>query len=178
MCVPGSAPTDPRDEPAPDLADHASPPDVAFAEKWSAAAVTTCSSVWAQIVEGDALVVASETGGFLNTNNWRNRVWNPACKRAGVKATPYDGRHTYASLLIAEGRHPLLVSAALGHASGELVWRRYAHLFDEARHHSEPFSMVGAMETARAKLERSGLRASCAQGTVRVLRATPQAGRK
>jgi integrase len=131
-----------------------------------------------KIVEGDALVAASETGGFLNTNNWRNRVWNTACKRAGVKATPYDGRHTYASLLIAEGRHPLLVSAALGHASGELVSRRYAHLFDEARHHSEPFSMVGAIETARAKLERSGLRASCAQGTVRVLRAYAPGGPK
>ena len=85
-----------------------------------------------------------------------------------MKATPYDGRHTYASLLIHEGRSPLLVSAALGHASGELVWRRYAHVFEEARLAPE-VGMVDAIEQARAELERAGLRPGCAQGAVRVL---------
>ena len=63
-------------------------------------------------------------------------------------ARPADGRHTYASLLIHEGRSPLLVSAALGHASGELVWRRYGHVFAEARLASMS-SMVLAIEEAR-----------------------------
>ena len=52
------------------------------------------------------------------------RVWDEAVKAAGIeRATPCDGRHTFASLLIHEGRSPLLVSAALGHASGETTWR-------------------------------------------------------
>jgi integrase len=89
--------------------------------------------------------------------------------RPGVKATPYDGRHTYASLLIHEGRSPLLVSAALGHASGELVWRRYAHVFEEARL-APSVAMVDAIEAARAELERAGLRPGCSQGAVRALR--------
>jgi integrase-like protein len=115
----------------------------------------------------EALVAASETGGFLNTNN---RVWTPACRRAGVEATPYDGRHTYASLLIHEGRQPLLVSAALGHASGELVWRRYAHVFDAARY-AQGVPMVAAIEAARESLSRAGLRPGCdedASGVVRL----------
>ena len=58
------------------------------------------------------------------------------------------GRHTYASLLIHEGRSPQLVAAALGHASGELVWRRYAHVFDEARL-APSVPMVEAIEVAR-----------------------------
>jgi integrase len=82
---------------------------------------------------GEGLVAASETGGHLHLGNWRNRVWNPACRRAGVEATPYDGRHSYASLLIHAGRSPLAVAAAHGHASGETTWKHYAHVFEEAR---------------------------------------------
>jgi integrase len=90
---------------------------------------------------------------------------------------PYDGRHTYASLLIHEGRSPLLVAAALGHAGGELVWRRYAHVFEEARL-APGAGMVESIEAARADLERSGLRPACAQGPVRVLRAPRPERRK
>ena len=67
------------------------------------------------------------------------------------------GRHTYASLLIHEGRSPQLVAAALGHASGELVWRRYAHVFDEARL-APSVPMVEAIEVARVAVGASGVR--------------------
>lgn len=52
-----------------------------------------------------------------------------------------------ASLLIHEGRSPLLVAAALGHAAGETPWRYYAHVFDESRLAAD-VSMVGAIEAA------------------------------
>lgn len=87
----------------------------------------------------ETAAVCGDCGGtltrpFLELNNWRPRVWDEAVKAAGIeRATPYDGRHTFASLLIHEGRSPLLVSAALGHASGETTWRHYAHVFDESR---------------------------------------------
>lgn len=51
----------------------------------------------------------------------------------GIEANPYDGRHSYASLLIHAGRSPLAVAAAMRHASAEITWKHYAHLFEEAQ---------------------------------------------
>lgn len=79
------------------------------------------------------LVAPSEVGGYLDLGNWRSRAFRDACEAAGITAVPYDGRHSYASLLIHAGRSPLAVAAALGHASAETTWKHYAHLFDEAR---------------------------------------------
>ena len=121
------------------------------------------------VADPDALIAPARGGGFLYWGNWRNRAWNPACLAAGVKAAPYDLRHSFASLLIHEGRNPLLVSAALGHASGELVWRRYGHVFDAARL-APTLSMVEAIEHAREDLRRSGVRSECDTASVRVLR--------
>src|SRR5437764_15413031 len=46
----------------------------------------------------------NDNGGYLDLHNWRRRVFDPACKRAGVKVPPYELRHTYCSLLTHEGR--------------------------------------------------------------------------
>jgi hypothetical protein len=43
-------------------------------------------------------------------------------------------RHTFASLLIAEGASVVFVSRQLGHASADITLRVYAHLFDRAAH--------------------------------------------
>ena len=43
-------------------------------------------------------------------------------------------RHTFASLLIAQGHDPVFVSRQLGHANPAITLRVYAHLFDAARH--------------------------------------------
>jgi hypothetical protein len=100
----------------------------------------------------------SEAGGFLHSNNWRPRVRDRAVQRARIeRATPDDGRHTHAWLLIHAGRSPLLVSAAVGHASGETTWRRDPHVFDEARR-APDVSMVDAIEAARAGSCRRELR--------------------
>lgn len=118
----------------------------------------------------------SQTGGFLNWNNWRNRVWNPAVTRAGffhestrkgrtVKTTtvaPYDLRHSFASLLIHEGRNPLLVAAAMGHSSGQLIWTTYGHVFEDARL-APATPMVEAINAARQELHRVGRAAVAAR---------------
>jgi integrase len=78
----------------------------------------------------DELVFPNQRGGPLNFRNWRRRTWGPACERAEVQATPYDGRHTFASLLIHEGRSIPYVAAALGHTSGRMTLTHYAHMFD------------------------------------------------
>ena len=74
-----------------------------------------------------------EPGGIINWKNWNRRVFAPAAHRAGVVAVPYDLRHTFASLLIHEGRPVPYVSAALGHASSRMTLDRYAHVFEDAR---------------------------------------------
>jgi hypothetical protein len=64
----------------------------------------------------DRPAAAARQGGFLHLGNWRQRVFKPACARAGLEGViPYNGRDTFASLLIYEGRPPVLVVAALGH---------------------------------------------------------------
>jgi integrase len=46
----------------------------------------------------------------------------------------HDLRHTFASLLIAQGANVVFVSRQLGHASPDITLRVYAHVFDGAEH--------------------------------------------
>ena len=84
---------------------------------------------------------------------------------------PPERKH--ASLRIHEGDSPLLVAAALGHSTGERVWRRYVHLFEEARL-APNVAMVEAIETARASVGVSGVRPLFAQDPSRGLRVAGQ----
>jgi integrase len=63
--------------------------------------------------------------------SWRNRVWLPARVLVvdhGPK--PYDLRHSFASLLLAEGRTVHYVADQLGHDAA-LTLSTYGHLIDE-----------------------------------------------
>src|SRR6476646_2579485 len=73
-------------------------------------------------------------GGYLDLHAWRRRVRRPACAAVGVKASPYSGRHSYASLLIHEGRSLPFVSASMGHSSPTTTLEHYIHAFEAARH--------------------------------------------
>ncbi len=76
---------------------------------------------------------AALQGGFLHLTNWRSRAFRAASERAGLSGIiPYNGRDTFASLLIYEGRPPTLVAAALGHGDTQTLWRHYAGIFAEA----------------------------------------------
>ncbi len=59
-------------------------------------------------------------------NNWRRRVF----KRIAPDQRPYALRHTFVSLLIAEGSNVLEVAKQAGN-SPELCLRTYGHLWDE-----------------------------------------------
>lgn len=89
-------------------------------------------------------------------------MWKAAARTAGVGwATPYTGRHTYASALIQAGRSPLAVAAALGHASAETTWKHYAPCFDEARLASATDPETSIWTAREAVLRENGLRPSC-----------------
>jgi integrase len=66
----------------------------------------------------------------LTRQNFRNQQ---ALRRANLRRIRFhDLRHTYASLLIAQGAHPKYIQAQLGHASIQTTLDRYGHLMPDA----------------------------------------------
>ena len=59
------------------------------------------------------------------------RKFLPALRRAGLPRIRFhDLRHTYASLLIAQGEHPKYIQAQMGHSSINVTMDTYGHLLD------------------------------------------------
>jgi integrase len=85
--------------------------------------------------DDDDFVFANQTGGVTSDydwRNWRKRVFVPAASSAGVAiGRPYDLRHSFASLLIHEGRSLAEVAVQLGDAVATVA-STYTHAFVEA----------------------------------------------
>jgi integrase len=80
----------------------------------------------------DALVFTAPWGGPVGDVNFRNRIWNPAVRRAGVRQfPPRVMRHTAASWLVQDGVPLYDVQKLLGHESFATT-ERYAHLAPDA----------------------------------------------
>jgi integrase len=64
--------------------------------------------------------------------NWRRRVFKQAVRKAGLPEStrPYDLRHAFCSLLIAEGASVVEVAAQAGHAP-TMTLNTYAHVMEE-----------------------------------------------
>jgi integrase len=63
--------------------------------------------------------------------SWRRRAFRRASLAAGLThARPYDLRHSFASLLLHEGRSVIYVARQLGH-DARLTLTRYGHVIDE-----------------------------------------------
>jgi len=86
--------------------------------------------------------------------NWRRRTFKPAARSAlqlgenDPTPRPYDLRHTFVSLLIAEGRTLAYVAPQAGHSAEEYA-RTYLHLFDE-HGDADPAERVSAEDAIRA----------------------------
>lgn len=80
---------------------------------------------------------------------WRADRWAPACRAVGLDPVPrpYDLRHSFASLLLAEGRQPRWVADQLGHSLAVLL-STYAHLIDE---YAEAANIDADAEIAKAR---------------------------
>jgi integrase len=76
------------------------------------------------------LVFATPTGGPLTPNNLKRRHFRPILERAKLPKgfRLYDLRHSCATLLLAAGEHPKVVSERLGHASVTLTLDTYSHV--------------------------------------------------
>lgn len=97
--------------------------------------------------------------GAPDWSNWTRDHWRPARALAGCpRVQPYHLRHTFASLLIAEGRPVHEVARLLGHSTPALTLSTYGHLFDEAQLHDAE-DMEAAVVRARGHADRLSGRA-------------------
>lgn len=63
----------------------------------------------------------------------RKTLWTWALKRAGVRYRyPYQTRHTYASMMLSSGEHPMWVAQQMGHADWSMIIRRYGRWMPDA----------------------------------------------
>jgi integrase len=97
------------------------------------------------MAKDDSLVFASRVGTPMTWRNASRRGLGSAVARAGLPHTRFhDLRHTFASLLIAEGLDITYIAAQLGHANPTITLSTYAHVFDRHRHEDHARSALEA----------------------------------
>lgn len=86
----------------------------------------------AQHLKGSVgFVFTAPEGGPIRRSNFRRRVWTPATSQAGLAGLRFhELRHTHVAMLIAEGEHPKVIQARLGHASIRTTLDLYGHLME------------------------------------------------
>lgn len=63
----------------------------------------------------------------------RKTLWQYALKKAGVRYRyPYQTRHTYASMMLSSGEHPMWVAQQMGHKDWSMIIRRYGRWMPDA----------------------------------------------
>jgi integrase len=88
-------------------------------------------------------------------DNWRRRAFDKACTAIGLEeARPYDLRHSFASLLLHEGRSVMYVARQMGH-DPRLTLTTYGHVIDE---------LDDAPKTATEDAIREARRTRCVPG--------------
>ncbi len=63
----------------------------------------------------------------------RKTMFQPCLKRAGVRyRNPYQTRHTFASMMLSAGEHPMWVAKQMGHSDWSMIARVYGHWMPDA----------------------------------------------
>ncbi len=74
-------------------------------------------------------VVRGPMGGAVEYNKQAKRVRKAWAAAEMERITPHEGRHTFASYLIASGLNAKAVTVLMGHSSIQITFDRYGHLF-------------------------------------------------
>jgi len=106
----------------------------------------------------DTLIFPGRDGSVWSDDAWRywrRKIFGPAARAAGLQAPvrPYDLRHSFVSLLLAEGANVVEVARQAGH-SPTMTLSTYAHLFDE-REGAERQSAEQSIRSARQRVTQS-----------------------
>ena len=103
--------------------------------------------------DGD-LLFQSSTARTMGYWALQDRFAEVATRAGGSDLTPHTMRHTFAAILISEGRSIAFVRDQLGHAHTSTTLDMYSHLFDAARHAQDARAGLeanfGAMLESRA----------------------------
>lgn len=63
----------------------------------------------------------------------RKTLWTGILQNAGVRyRNPYQTRHTYASMMLSAGEHPMWVAKQMGHADWTMIARVYGRWMPDA----------------------------------------------
>ena len=83
--------------------------------------------------EADTLVFVADRGGPLNYSHWRQRIWNPACLRAGLAGlTFHDLRRCNTTGMVADNVDVKTAMTRFGHSDVRLTIELYAQATTEA----------------------------------------------
>ena len=103
----------------------------------------------------EGLVFAMPEGTALRRENFRKRVWLPACEAAGVEGLRFhDLRHTNATLAAASGAPLRAIMHRLGHHSAAAALRYQHQLAGQDTAIAEYLETVGRPQDAPAATER------------------------
>lgn len=62
----------------------------------------------------------------------RKTAWTPTLTKAGVKyRKPYNTRHTFASIMLSSGAHPMWVAKQLGHKDWGMIRKIYGRWIED-----------------------------------------------
>jgi integrase len=99
-------------------------------------------------------VVRGPKGGAVAYTKQRARVAKAWAAAELERITPHEGRHTFASYLIASGLNAKAVTVLMGHSSIQITFDRYGHLFpgheDEAAERLDSY-LAAAVSNAVTK---------------------------
>lgn len=80
----------------------------------------------------DTLVFTDSEGGRIDEFNYRRRVLDPACEKAGIPSIGFHVlRHTHGTIVAAATRDLRTVQRRLRHASASFTLATYVHLLDD-----------------------------------------------
>jgi integrase len=87
---------------------------------------------------GSEFLFCTPRGKRINRNNLRQRVWNPALKRACVPPRDMKQmRHSFATNALMAGENPLWIAKVMGHRDTDMIIRVYGKYIEETSGNSQ-----------------------------------------
>lgn len=88
-------------------------------------------------LKGDPIFLNPSTGQRWTGDQQIRDAWIRILKAAGVRYRwPYQTRHTYASMMVSAGEHPMWVAKQMGHRDWTMIAKIYAKWMPEADEHA------------------------------------------